>query len=213
MCLGTMELTIIIMRFLIVFILALIFGIERQRSHKPIGFGTFIFVSIGSCGLSITAILLNPDNPLPLLSAIVTGIGFLGAGALIKTTDHIFGFTTAASIWVFAILGLVMGVGKFEIGLLIYLFLWSVIFVDKILERRGIGSYQKKLHITLNKEMEKYELLSLLGAKKHKTVNIEMNRKQQSYSYTFFVQGSKQNIERIPKILSESEMVESFRME
>jgi hypothetical protein len=84
-----------------------------------------------------------------------------------------------------------MGVGKFEIGFLIYISLWSVIFIDKILERRGIGSYQKKLHRTLNKEMEKYELLSPSGVKKHKTVNIEMNRKQQSYSYTFFVQGSK----------------------
>jgi len=210
---GKMEIEIIIMRFLIVFILALAFGIERQRSHKPIGFGTFIFVSIGSCGLAITAILLNPDNPLPLLSAIVTGIGFLGAGALIKTTDHIFGFTTAASIWVFAILGLVIGVGKFEIGILIYLFLWAVVFVDKLLERRGVGSYRKKIHITLNKEMEKYELLSLLGIDKHKTVNTEVNKKQQTFSYTFFVQGSKENIERIPKILSDSESVESFRME
>lgn len=208
-----MEIEIIVMRFLIVFTLALVFGIERQRSHKPIGFGTFIFVSIGSCGLAITAIILSPDNPLPLLSAIVTGIGFLGAGALIKTTDHIFGFTTAASIWVFAILGLIIGVGKYEIGLLIYLFLWAVIFIDKVLERRGVGSYRKKLTIMLNSEMNKYELLSLLGMKKHKTVNIEVNKKQRFYSYTFFVQGSKENIERIPKILFESESVESFRME
>ena len=46
----------------------------------------------------MTAVSLGFEDPIPLLGAIVTGIGFLGAGALIKTTDKIFGFTTAASI-------------------------------------------------------------------------------------------------------------------
>jgi len=87
-----MELSIILLRLTITFALSLIFGYERQRSHKPIGFGTFIFVSLGSCGLALTATILN-DNPLPLLGSIVTGIGFLGAGALIKTNEKTFGLT------------------------------------------------------------------------------------------------------------------------
>jgi putative Mg2+ transporter-C (MgtC) family protein len=105
----------ILPRFIITFVFSVIFGLERQRAHKPVGFGAFTFVAVGSCALSITAINLYPDNPLSLLGAIVTGIGFLGAGALIKTTDKIFGFTSAAAVWLFAIFGLVVGVGNISL--------------------------------------------------------------------------------------------------
>ena len=90
------ELPTIIFRFVLAFVLALLFGFNRQKAHKPTGFVTYIFVAIGSCALSMAAILIS-ENPLPLLAAIVTGIGFLGAGALIKTSDKVFGFTSAAS--------------------------------------------------------------------------------------------------------------------
>jgi len=140
-----MEFSVIILRFILTFLLASLFGLERQRSHKPTGFGTFIFVALGACGLSIVAVIAEPQNPVPLLSAIVTGIGFLGAGALIKTSDKVFGFTTAVSIWIFAIFGLVIGIGQYLVGLLMYAFVWVVILFDKYFEKRGIGSYQKRL--------------------------------------------------------------------
>ena len=93
-----METLTIVIRLLAVFILSLIFGIERQRSHKPVGFGTFIFVAIGSCALAIAATIIDIDDRIIILGSIVTGIGFLGAGALIRNNDKIFGFTTAASL-------------------------------------------------------------------------------------------------------------------
>ena len=78
-----MILSTFIGRQLLVASLALVFGLARQRRGKPIGFGTFIFVSVGSCSLAVVALQLSPANPLPLLGAVVTGIGFRGAGALI----------------------------------------------------------------------------------------------------------------------------------
>ena len=77
-----MNLGIILLRFFITFILSLMFGLERQKSHKLIGFGTFIFVAMGSCGLAIAAVVMSPENPLAFMGAIVTGIGFLGASIL-----------------------------------------------------------------------------------------------------------------------------------
>ncbi len=170
-----------ILRLFASFIFSLIFGIERQLSHKPIGFGTFIFVSTGSCALSIIALSLTPENPLPLLSSIVTGIGFLGAGALIKTSDRIFGFTSAASIWIFAILGLTIGVGNYSISLVIYAIIWIVLFVDKYFESKSLGSYQKKLYITLNKRYSKKELKKMLGLKKKKTLSVSINSEKGEY--------------------------------
>src|SRR3989338_11188985 len=115
-----MEYLIALLNFGIVFVMSATFGIQRQRSHKPIGFGTFIFVALGSCGLSMIAMIIEPQSPIPLLSAIVTSIGFLGAGALIRTSDKIFGFTTAAGIWLFAIIGVLVGIQNYFFALIIY---------------------------------------------------------------------------------------------
>src|SRR3989338_4302302 len=130
-----MELVVIVVRFVVTFILSFLFGIERQYSHKPIGFGTYTFVSIGSCSLAIIAVALGFEHSIPLLSAIVTGIGFLGAGALIKTNYKIFGLTSGASIWALAIFGLTIGIGEYVIGLFLYLMIWIVVISDRLLER------------------------------------------------------------------------------
>jgi putative Mg2+ transporter-C (MgtC) family protein len=207
------DLTTICIRFLITFFFALIFGLERQRSHKPIGFGTFIFVALGGCGLSMVALTLVPDNPLSLLGAIVTGIGFLGAGALIKTTDHIFGFNTAASIWLFAIIGLIIGTGQYIIGCIIFLLIWIVIVIDKLLEKRGIGSYQKKLQIVTNQHIGADDLLPILKPKSYKIVSMDVNLKEKQSTLLLLVEGSKTNIDGIPKKLCDVDWVESFKIE
>jgi len=134
-----MELSIVLIRLVLTFALSYLFGLDRQRSHKPIGFGTFIFVGIGSCGLAIAAVDIYPENPLLLLSAIVTGIGFLGAGALIKTTDKIFGFTTAASIWIVAAIGMTVGFGNYALAGTASIITVIILYIMDIVERK-IGS-------------------------------------------------------------------------
>src|SRR2546428_6053668 len=91
-----------VFRLLLVFALAFGIGLERQIRRKPVGFGTFIFVSTGAAALAILAIDLEGDNPLPLLGGVITGIGFLGAGALLPANDPVFCFTTAALLWAVA---------------------------------------------------------------------------------------------------------------
>src|SRR3989338_4516536 len=115
-----MDLLTILLRLGLTFILTMIFGLERQRAHKPVGFGTFTFIALGSCALAITAVDLVPENPVGLMAAVVTGIGFLGAGALIRSGDKIFGFTTSSSMWLFAIIGILLGVGEYLLGTLVY---------------------------------------------------------------------------------------------
>ncbi len=143
------TLTLLLTRLGLTMIPAFLFGYERQRSRKPIGFGTFIFVSVGACSLALIAKALPGQNTVPLLAAIVTGIGFLGAGALIKTGEKIHGFTSAALIWLFAIFGLAIGVGEIILGMTIYLIIWLVSLVDQLLQNRSIGAYKKQLSVTV----------------------------------------------------------------
>ena len=209
-----MELSIILLRLILTFVLSMIFGYERQRSHKPIGFGTFIFVSVGSCGLAITATLLN-ENPLPLLGSVVTGIGFLGAGALIKTNEKTFGFTTAASVWLFAIFGIIIGVGQYTIGITVYLITWVIIYFDKVFEKKGMGYYQKKLIINTNKIVDKSDIkeIFLQGNERHKFVGIDVDKRNNKIAITYLIEGTSEDIYKISKKLYEMEWFDSCKFE
>lgn len=210
-----MEVIIIILRLMLTFILSLLFGMERQSSHKPIGFGSFTFVAIGSCGLAITAVTLGSGNPLPLLGAIITGIGFLGAGALIRTSDKIFGFTTAASLWIFAIIGLEIGVGDYLAGLILYSFVWIVVFIDRHFEKRGIGSYKRKITISTNKINDKNEIEKelLMYTNNFILINIELDKKNSKLVATYLIESDRNKINHLIKDLYTKDWFDSFKVD
>jgi putative Mg2+ transporter-C (MgtC) family protein len=212
-----MEVSVIstLLRILIVFTLSFIFGVVRQRNHKHVGFGTYTMVSVGACVLAIAALELSVDNPLPLLSAIVTGIGFLGAGALIRTSDKIFGFTSAAAIWLYAIFGLLVGSGEYLLGVCVYIVSAAVIGYDIYLEDRGIGSYQRRLIVTTNKVIQEKEIKEVLImiAKKHRLQHVDVNKTEHKMIFNYLVEGSKEQLNKIPKVLYEKEWFESVAVE
>lgn len=108
----------IILRLVTSVLLGAIIGFEREHRGKPAGLKTHILVSLGSCLVAILSVnlyagvqgLTNAD-PARLAAQVVSGIGFLGAGAIIKEGPTIRGLTTAASLWVVASVGLAAGVG------------------------------------------------------------------------------------------------------
>lgn len=191
-------------RLLLTFALSFIFGLARQRARKPIGFGTFTLVATGSCGLSISAQLLTPDNPLPLMGAIITGIGFLGAGALVRTSDRIFGFTSASSIWLFAVIGLVLGIGEYLLGLTLYLIAAIVIAADLFLTSHGIGSYQRKVVITTNRLIDEGEVDAVLdkATRMHKLVGVAHDHGRSALTFTYHAEGTTEIMTALPTVLS-----------
>ena len=210
-----MEITQLLIRLLMTFVFAYLFGLDRQKSNKSVGFGTFIFVSVGSCALTLATISLQPENFLPVFGAIVTGIGFLGAGALIRNTDKIFGFTTAASLWVFAILGLIIGAGQYVIGIALYVLVWSVIIFDKQLEKKGLGSYKRKIIINMHgivntKEVEK----SLAnGIRKYHLLSKEIDKKNNKGCLIYLIEGTKKELNKKLNRIYSKEWCDSIKIE
>ncbi len=151
-----------VFRLLLVFALAFAIGLERQLRRKPVGFGTFIFVSTGAAALAILAIDLEQDNPLSLLGGVITGIGFLGAGALIRANDRVFGFTTAALVWAMAALGVAAGAGLYLLVIVNYAVVWAVVATDRFLESRGFGSHAKLVHLTIANPLSTQDLDAIL---------------------------------------------------
>lgn len=129
-------------------------GKEREKAQKAAGLRTFAMVSLGACVFTLTSRLLFNSEGLydgaRIPAQIVSGVGFLGAGAVFRSGRIVSGLTTAAGIWATAAVGLVFGLGYFVFGLsvtfMIYVLLWAHSFMDKRnLQTQQRASYQ--IHI------------------------------------------------------------------
>lgn len=111
------DFSIILIRLLISIVLGALIGIERERRNRPAGLRTHILVSLGSALFTITSIQFSKSyenvDPSRIAANIATGIGFIGAGAIIKEGLTIKGLTTAATIWVSSAIGLACGMGYY----------------------------------------------------------------------------------------------------
>jgi putative Mg2+ transporter-C (MgtC) family protein len=109
------ELTMVL-RMLLASLLAGIIGYQREYEGKAAGFRTHILIGMGAA-LFTAASLFGFSSPV-VASSIVTGVGFIGAGAILKTSEGmVIGLTTAASIWVTAAIGLAVGSGLYLVGI------------------------------------------------------------------------------------------------
>lgn len=106
-----------------------IIGLERQLRHKPAGLRTHALVSLGSALFTIIAIQasgmqVNGDSLSRVIQGIAAGVGFLGAGEILRESSHksqsleVHGLTSAAAIWVVAALGIACGCGLWQLGLI-----------------------------------------------------------------------------------------------
>jgi len=122
---------------------ALSIGVERFVHKKPVDFRPFVIIALASCGLGLLVVELpfssdDPNlsiDPAKVISGVMSGIGFLGAGALFREGDIVKGAGSAASIWSAGAIGLICGMGFIWLAGLIalgivLLFLLSRRFVD-----------------------------------------------------------------------------------
>ena len=116
----------ICLRLLCAMVVGSLIGIEREYTHRPAGFRTHILVALGACVVSVTGELIfthyaamgaTPD-PARLSAQVITGVGFLGAGTIMKEGVSVKGLTTAASVWAVACLGIAAGFGYYALALL-----------------------------------------------------------------------------------------------
>ena len=112
----------VVIRLLAAMILGGIIGIQRERSGKPAGFRTHMMVCVGTAVFVITcaSIGMQFDAMSRVIQGLVTGIGFIGAGTILKLEgeEEIKGLTTAAGIWMTAAIGITAGLGAVGVALI-----------------------------------------------------------------------------------------------
>jgi putative Mg2+ transporter-C (MgtC) family protein len=113
---------------LMAFVCGAIVGFEREKGHKPAGLRTQILICVGSAIFTVVSMSpsLGGREPARIAAQIVTGVGFLGAGSILRDHKQITGLTTAATIWTVSAIGIVVGAGFALAGLLLSL---GVLFI------------------------------------------------------------------------------------
>jgi putative Mg2+ transporter-C (MgtC) family protein len=108
----------IVQRLTIAALLGAIIGLEREYRQKPAGLRTNILIALGSAAFTLGSIALGgTQSPDRIASQIVTGIGFLGGGAILRSGMSVHGLTTAAGIWVNAAIGMAAGAGELAVAI------------------------------------------------------------------------------------------------
>jgi len=138
----------IILRILLAGLLGSIVGLEREYQNQPAGLRTHIILVVGASlamVLSINSAFLFPESgmgdPGRIAAQVVSGIGFLGAGAIIRFGPQIKGLTTATSLWTMAIVGMCVGAGYFFAAVAATTTLMVVLTLINILEKNLIQPY------------------------------------------------------------------------
>ncbi len=120
----------LVVRMLVAALFGLLLGWERSRSDKPADSRTMILIAIGAAGFAAMGEALLAQNqvgetvridPTRVLAYIISGVGFLGAGAILQSKKSVKGLTTAAAIWVMAAIGAACGLGEYFIATLMFL--------------------------------------------------------------------------------------------
>lgn len=142
----------IVVRLVAAAVLGALIGLEREIHEHPAGMRTHLLVALGSAGftvLSIEAFAAPGADPARIAAQIVTGVGFLGAGAILKEGATIRGLTTAASLWTVAAVGMASGAGAWMVAavttILVLVSLWPL----RLATERFVGRQQHRVQVQL----------------------------------------------------------------
>ena len=144
----------IALRLLCAMIVGSLVGLEREYTHRPAGLRTHILVALGACVASLMGQMLfaqygGGSDPARLSAQVITGVGFLGAGTIMKEGVSVKGLTTAASVWAVACLGIACGYGYYALALMGMIFTLITLTVFEALQRKLINNHSAEDLYTL----------------------------------------------------------------
>lgn len=147
-----------VFRLFLSLVLGATIGIERKRRGQMAGMRTFALISTGATLAMILSIYvpqeylgLKNGDPGRIAAQVISGIGFLGAGAIIQMKGSVRGLTTAAGIWMVATIGMAVGVGMYWVAIVAtMLVLFILVLLENIEHRVNVGSDSRTITLRLN---------------------------------------------------------------
>ncbi|MHC4551682.1 MAG: MgtC/SapB family protein [Planctomycetota bacterium] len=112
-----------------------IIGLEREIHHKPAGLRTIIMIATGATLFTVIADRFPADASLRIIQGVITGVGFIGAGAIIRDRASVHGITTAATIWLTTGIGIACGMRLYQLAvgvtIIALIILWGLSPLDQ----------------------------------------------------------------------------------
>ncbi len=158
----------ILLRIVFAIILGSVIGLERELTNKSAGLRTQIMVCLGSCIFTIlsiygfsTAVTLYPlGDPARVAAQIITGIGFIGAGTVLRQGLTVTGLTTASTLWIVAAIGMACGCGKISIAVVSTILAVAILVLIRTFEMKLMphnSKHMRKIKISCVCNYENYE--------------------------------------------------------
>ena len=149
------QLAHVLIRLVAATLMGAVVGIQRERAGKPAGMRTHILVTLGTAVfvLACVGVGMSSDGLSRVIQGVVTGIGFIGAGSILKLNEErdVKGLTTAASVWMMAAIGVAVGLGSLGVALLSTLFTMIILGLTALFDVRA----EKKLAASVDGEAGK----------------------------------------------------------
>lgn len=145
-----MELKAYLFRIIICFILSIVIGIERQYRHKVVGLRTNVLVCIGSFMFVSMSFKFNVPDTTRIAAQVVSGIGFLGAGIILKDGSKIKGLNTAATLWCVSAIGVLCSSGMLLEASIGTLFVLLSNIILRTLSQRIMNKIKTQENCTIN---------------------------------------------------------------
>lgn len=150
-----MDITVFVLRVAAAIIAGALVGFEREFRHRSAGIRTHALVSMGAaCYVLLSLDLIQPNgDPTRIIGQVVTGVGFLGAGVIMRDGVSIMGLNTAATVWCSSVIGCFAGAGFFaESGLITVCVLFAHLFfrpLEERLDKRLMHKFQTEIAHTV----------------------------------------------------------------
>ena len=125
----------------IAYLLALPIGWNREKEERSAGLRTFPLVAVASCGFIQAAesmVAGEPEAMARIVEGIITGMGFIGGGAILRLKDSVQGTATAASLWTTGAMGTAVGLGSYDVAIVLSLFTMATLWVLSPLKRSPV---------------------------------------------------------------------------
>lgn len=185
-----MDIMEITLKLLLAVALGGLVGVERERNRKPAGFRTNILICLGAAMMMILSDLLlagrkgTEGDLIRMAAAVVTGIGFIGAGTIIQAQGIVIGLTTAATLWAVAGLGLLIGSGYYIVSVI-----YTVIIIFTLLAFQhfeGSGQTQSQFHYSLKAKYSKETLIRIKKLAMHEGIRFKEISQQKEGNFAIF---------------------------
>jgi putative Mg2+ transporter-C (MgtC) family protein len=201
-----------IIKILVSALLGSMVGLEREVRRKPAGFRTLALICVGSTIFTICSYTLgSTQNPDRIAANVITGVGFLGAGVIFRNGFSVSGITTAATIWIAAALGMLVGIGEYALAVLSLFVSLVILYALQFIQNYIDLLFQHRNYTVIYKTVVEDYVIEQKLKDLHLTVrNFKETRQDNQTNFEFDVTGTEIKLNDFNRWLKNDISVYSF---